>query len=90
MHHLIVGPQLFRLAPLGDGGGIIAPGVISAAEGQLRVEMFRLFRQDGLQPFDGGIGLAGAELEHRFIKLLLQTHLLPKYTPTAGANASLT
>ena len=80
MDQLIVRFHFFGLVPFGDGGGVIAFGVISAAQGQLRVEILRIVRQDGAKPLNGAVHVPRAELEHGVIKLFLQTWHIPHHT----------
>src|SRR6266567_322211 len=71
MNELFVRTKFLGLVPFGDGRGIIAFAAVSHAERKLGLEMRRLFGQDHPELRDGGVVVAGAEVEHRVIVLFL-------------------
>ena len=72
VHELFVRPKLFGFMPFGDGGGIVPFPVVGHPQGKLSVPMIRLFNEDRFEPRNGGVVLAGGEIEHRVVVLFLK------------------
>lgn len=69
---LFLGLELFGFVTVRDGCGEISLAIERHAECELRVEMRRLNREDGVQLGDGVIKLAVAEREHRVVVSFLK------------------
>ena len=74
MDELFPGAQRFGFVAFGNRRRKIALAIISHAEGELRVKVRRLSRQHGLEPGDGPVEIAAAEIKHRVVVLFLQSH----------------
>ena len=74
MDELFPGAERLGLVALGNCGRKITLAVTSHAEGELRVEVRGVSRQHGLEPGDGPVEIAAAEIKHRVVVLFLQSH----------------
>ena len=70
MDELLARAQFFGLMAFGNGRGKVAFAIKAHSQGELRVEMLRLLRQNGLQFPDGAVKFAAAEIEHGIVVLL--------------------
>lgn len=74
VNKLFLGLELLGFVAFGDGGGEVAFAIVRHAEGELRVEMRRVGREDGAQLGDAAVVIAAAESEHGFVVLFLGGH----------------
>lgn len=72
VNELFLGSELLGFMAFGDGGAEIAFAIVRHAEGELRVEMRRISREDGAQFLDAGVVIALAEGEHGVVVLFLR------------------
>lgn len=82
---LVVGFEFFGFMAFGDGGGVIALGIIRAAEGELGVEIIRVLREDFAQLLNCAFDIAGAEFKHGVVELVLKAWHLAWTTYTIWA-----
>ena len=66
--------EFLRLVPLGDGRREIALAIVSHAQGELRVEVGWLRRQDRGQLRNRAVKISRAEIKQRVVVLILQVH----------------
>ena len=71
---LLVWFQFFGFMALLDGAGEVAFAVISHTEGELAIEMRRIFRQNALEFGNGAVEITLAEIEHGVVVSFLLRH----------------
>lgn len=81
---LLVGTKFLRLVPLCNRRHIVSLAIIGHAERELRVEVRRVFCKNRFQLGNRSGEIARAEIEHRVVILLVQSHLFRRH-----ANARL-